>query len=89
MQDKLDFLKGAPQAVEPGVSQPETVPSADIDRVMAVDGVEGVWLRVPPVGTRAVIVAISKESARNKIPSVVNRLPVEFQFTGPIKALPE
>lgn len=88
MNPDLPFLEGDPAPVD-FVEEPAEVfelSDTDIRRLMDVDGVEGVWTRQEPIGSEAVIVAISKGTARANVPSMVAGHPVEFEFTGPIHA---
>ncbi len=90
MDRDLRFLEEDPEPAPEvdSLSLGFEVSDTQVERLMQIDGVEGVWTREPPVGSRAVVVAISDDSVRSAVPETVEGYPVVFEQTGPIRAQP-
>jgi hypothetical protein len=87
----LDFLKQDPEQVSPATrAQPRStfvLPKTVVDRLMSIDGVDGVWIEARTDGSHEVVIYVTKPSALDRLPTRVEGLPVRPQLGEPIKAL--
>jgi hypothetical protein len=66
-----------------------TVKQAHEQRLMQIDGVEGVGIGVDPIGNPTIIVYISSPSAAKALPRQIGGFEVRAEdLKGPIEALP-
>ncbi|HET6976032.1 MAG TPA: hypothetical protein VFI24_06905 [Pyrinomonadaceae bacterium] len=64
----------------------ENVKQNHEDRLMAIEGVEGVGLGRNSIGDDAIIVYLRSEDVKGRIPSDIDGHPVETKVTGIIEA---
>ncbi len=56
------------------------------ERLMAIEGVEGVGVSQDAVGGRAIVVYVRDAEAAKRVPPEIDGLNVQVQITGPITA---
>lgn len=88
----LDFLQGAPQPVDPaapgaGAAEEEAdrLPPAVVERLMALPGVDGVWVERTATG-RVVVLHHTPGGPAAHLPATVEGLPVRIVGGEPIRA---
>jgi len=86
----LDFLKRDPTPVVPEPArgtEADQLPQAVIDRLMRLDGVDGVWIEREPDGHRVVVLHYSRPGPAAHLPSQVLDMPTRVVGHEPIRAL--
>ncbi len=86
----LDFLKGDPAPVAPGAAAPEDpadrLPQATVNRLMAIPGVDGVWVERVPGGQRVVVLHYTPKGTTAHLPRQVDGMPTRIVGGEPIRA---
>lgn len=86
----LDFLKGDPVPVSPAAAAPEDpadrLPEATVKRLMAINGVDGVWLERIPGGKRVVVLHYTPKGSTTHLPKQVDGMPTRIVGGEPIRA---
>ncbi|MBL8329525.1 MAG: hypothetical protein JNJ71_11770 [Rubrivivax sp.] len=89
----LDFLQGDPQPVpvppDEAALEPQglRLPQAQIDALMAVPGVQGVWVEGADSASAVVVVHVDGSWQPFSVPRTVLGWPVRIHRGGPIRAL--
>ncbi len=85
----LDFLNVPPQsmaasaAAAPGV---ETLPAGEVDRLMRLSGVDGVWIEHDAGGRPVVVMHYTPGGLATHLPKTVNGWPTRVVGGEPIRA---
>lgn len=91
--DPLAFLNADPLPVVPAVSdaslEPQglRLPQSTIDALMAVKGVQGVWVEGAAADQAVVVVHVDASWKPYSVARQINGWPVRIDRGGPIKAL--
>ncbi len=88
----LDFLNGAPVPVRPGDATPaqdpaDRLPPKQVATLMALRGVDGVWIEREAGGQRVVVIHYTPLDQPTHLPLQVNGLPTRIVGGEPIRAL--
>lgn len=87
----LDFLHGDPAPVQPGSTTPvpdagDRLPAKQVAALMALQGVDGVWIEREPDGQRVVVIHYTPSARPTHLPQQVNGLPTRIVGGEPIRA---
>ena len=85
----LDFLQRGPTPVVPEpapAAEADQLPQAVVDRLMHLDGVDGVWIEREPDGRRVVVLHYSRPGPAAHLPSQVLEMPTRVVGHEPIRA---
>lgn len=88
--ESLDFLAKDPVPVSGGAAAlagTDRLPQAVIDSVMALPGVDGMWIEADADGQRVVVIHYTPRRGAAKLPSRVHGLPTRIVGGRPIRAL--
>ncbi len=88
----VDFLSGQPAPVQPGAPAPaddaaDRLPAKQVAALMALRGVDGVWIERDPSGQRVVVIHYTPLDQPTHLPLQVNGLPTRIVGGEPIRAL--
>lgn len=88
----LDFLHGDPAPVQPGSATAahdatDRLPAKQVAALMALQGVDGVWIEREPDGRRVVVIHYTPSARPTHLPRQVNGLPTRIVGGEPIRAL--
>jgi hypothetical protein len=93
MPGPLDFLSGPPAPVVEDLGGPierpldaESLPQPVIDRLMGLDGVDGVWMERDSCGERVVVLHYSPSTHPRHLPGQVEGMAVKIVGGDPIRA---
>ena len=88
--DPLDFLSGDPTPVAPGQAgagaSADVLPRAEIERLMQLPGVDGVWIERGADGQRVVVLHYTPGGTPTHLPGQVAGLPTRIVGGEPIRS---
>jgi hypothetical protein len=84
----LGFLNVPPAPVQgnQNTDQSKRLSDETVSRLMAIPGVDGVWVESVARNIDEVVVYITNSTALSRIPAVVENMPVRIQRGEPIRA---
>jgi hypothetical protein len=87
--DPPDFLSQdpAPAGAEQEAAGSPVLPEAVVSKLMAIPGVDGVWIEKASDGRSEVVIYVTDAQALSRLPTIVQGLVVRPQVGEPIKAL--
>ena len=87
--DSLDFLSRPPAPTDPTQSssrgREEQLPQSTIDKLMALRGVDGVWIEMDASGERYVVLHYSPPGVPSHLPATVEGMKTRIVGGEPIR----